>query len=98
MRSAAPSVKGVRFDGNSATVDFKTEGRLVARGNLRGFEVRSGGKWLPAGAKLRGNSVVVSAADKSAKIDGVRYLYKNWAKPDVSLFDDAGLPAYPFSK
>lgn len=98
VRSAAPSVKGVRFDGNSATVDFKTEGRLVARGNLRGFEVRSGGKWLPAGAKLRGNSVVVSAADKSAKIDGVRYLYKDWAKPDVSLFDDAGLPAYPFSK
>lgn len=98
VRSAAPSVKGVHFEGNSATVDFKTEGRLVACGKLGGFEVKSGGKWLPAEAKLRGNAVVVSAADKSAKVDGVRYLHKDWAKPDVSLFDDAGLPAFPFSK
>ena len=32
-----------------------------------------------------------------SNIDGVRYLWKPWAKPDVCLFDSDGNPVPPFS-
>ena len=96
VRSAGPVLKKAAFENNAAVLDFNSEGKLVARGNIKGFEVLAGGKWVEASAKLDGNSVVLSAPDAKSKVVGARYLYKGWAKPDVSIFDDAGFPAYPF--
>ena len=96
VRSAGPVLKKAAFENNAAVLDFNSEGKLVARGNIKGFEVLAGGKWVEASAKLDGNSVVRSAPDAKSKVVGARYLYKGWAKPDVSIFDDAGFPAYPF--
>lgn len=94
----SPEMETVLFNGSKAEVKFKTFGRgLEARGALRGFEVRSGGKWLPASAKLSGETVVAENPD-GAEIDGVRYLWRSWARPDVCLFNKDGLPAFSFSK
>jgi hypothetical protein len=64
-----------------------------------GFEVLSGvdGKWRAANATTVSDSNqlnVVSSALPSGKITGVRYAFANW--PLVSLYDNSGLPAYPF--
>ena len=87
-------VAWVDFFGNSAVVKFNTfGGGLVGKGNPRGFEVLVDGKWQQASAQLKGDKVVVLA---DADIKGVRYLWKNWAQPDVWLFSKNGIPAIPF--
>ena len=96
VRACGPKMKSVRYENNGALVAFDSYGKLEMRGEPRGFEVLVDGKWRTANAKLHGNSVSIFAPDKNAKVSGVRYLYKNWAKPDVCLYDDGGLPAYPF--
>lgn len=96
VRACGPKMKSVRYENNGALVAFDSCGKLEMRGEPRGFEVLADGKWRTANAKLHGNSVSVFAPDKKAKVSGVRYLHKNWAKPDVCLYDDGGLPAYPF--
>lgn len=96
VRACGPKVKSVRYENNGALVAFNTYDKLQTRGELRGFEVLADGKWIAAKANLRGNYISVYTPDKKAKVSGVRYLYKNWAKPDVCLYDDKGFPAYPF--
>lgn len=94
----SPEMKTVLFNGPKAEVKFETFGRgLEARGDVRGFEVLAGGKWLPASAKLNGETVVVENPD-GAEIRGVRYLWHSWVRPDVCLFNKDGLPAFPFLK
>ncbi len=92
----APEMSSVSYSGNSASVKFNTYGSgLVGKGDPRGFEVLSGGKWLPAKAALNGDSVSVSHQG-GGKIDGVRYLWKSWARPDVWLYNKDGIPAFSF--
>lgn len=91
-----PSLRGVDYRGDSATVKFKYKKGLECRGNCRGFEILSGGKWIAADGKFEGRKVMLKSPDGS-NIDGVRYLWKPWAKPDVCLFDSDGNPVPPFS-
>ena len=42
-----------------------------------------------------GDTVIITG---SKDIDGVDYLQKAWAQPDVCLYNKEGLPAFPFSK
>jgi len=89
-----PMIDEVDYNGSTAKVEFDLDGRgLVSNGDVRGFEALVGGKWVPASAKLSGDEVIVSV---EGKIDGVRYLWKSWAQPDVCLFNKDGLPAMPF--
>lgn len=98
VRAVAPKFSGVSYSGNTAVVKFNTDGKLAFKGNPRGFEVLADGKWIePSSIKIHGKTLVLSTSSKNAKLSGVRYLYKPWAKPDVSLYDETGLPAYPFS-
>ncbi len=93
----SPALKDVKYDGARAELSFETFGaKLEARGEPRGFEVFVKGKWSPAKAKFANDKVEVFSSD-GAKIEGVRYLYSDWARPDVWLFNDVGLPALPFS-
>ena len=93
-----PMFKMIRYGDKGAEVVFNLDGRkLVGKGDGRGFEVLAGGKWIAAKAELCGNRVFVNPADGSnAKIEGVRYLWKNWARPDVWLYNQDGLPALSF--
>jgi len=92
-----PMFKNAKFDGASATVTFENGGRkMLVKGELRGFEVCVNGKWVGAKAEGVGNdSFKISSADGAA-IEGVRYLWKPWAQPDVCIFNEDGLPAMSF--
>ena len=90
-----PQVGGVGFDGSRATAQFETPNKIECRGNCRGFEVLTNGKWSAANAEFSGGEVKIES-ENGKRIDGVRYLYKNWAKPDACLFDQNGYPVPPF--
>ena len=93
-----PRTSHVVYKDDCADVHFKLFGKkLNGRGTPRGFEVKSGAEWIPAKAELRGNIVVLRAAVPGKKIDGVRYLWKNSAAADAWLFNEDGLPAFPFA-
>lgn len=68
-------------------------GGLVQRGDaLAGFEVASAdGEFAPAQAQIEGDTVLVRGV---AAPRHVRYAWRHW--PQVSLFNEAGLPAEPF--
>ncbi len=98
VHARAPELKSVKYGENFAEIVFSDFGRgLVGRGKPRGFEVLSGGEWRNAVASLDGLKVVVKSPDGGA-VDGVRYLWKAWAQPDVWLFNKDGLPAFSFRK
>ena len=71
-----------KYNGQKVIVKFSK--KIKANGDLRGFEVLIDKKWVaPTSLKLGGDSVEVSA---DSNIEGVRYLWKSWAKPDACLF------------
>lgn len=90
-----PSLRSIDFRGGVATVRFKYRKGLECRGKCRGFEMLSGGKWSAADAEFDGKRVVLKSPDGS-EIEGARYLWKPWAKPDACLFDAGGNPVPPF--
>lgn len=50
-------------------------------------------KWVPADAKIEGNTVIVSSADVSKPV-AVRYAWE--AAPSANLYNKEGMPASPF--
>lgn len=99
VRADAPEFKSASFGGNAATVAFDTfGGKLEGRGDAKGFEVLVSGKWAAAAsAQIQGADKVVVKAPEGAVVQGVRYLWKNWALPEVWLFNQDGLPAVSFT-
>ena len=93
-----PIFKSAGYSGDTAGIEFDLRGRkLECRGEPRGFLAKCGdGKWRAAHAKFSGGRLSVSTPDGS-EIRGVRYLWKGWAKPDVCIYNDAGLPAFGFT-
>lgn len=91
------SYASCKFDGSKATLKLDREcsnEKVSLEGEMRGIEVKVDGKWVaPKSAKLQGNKLVVSA---DSKIEGVRYLWKNWANDDVCLFNSSKVPVFPF--
>ena len=71
------------------------DGGLVAKGGeLKGFVIAGADqKWVPATAKIAGDTVVVSSPDVKEPV-AVRYAWA--ADPECNLFNGAGLPASPF--
>lgn len=92
-----PIMKDVSYSGDEATVSFDLDGRgLVGKGEPRGFEVFCNGKWVTANVSLKGSEVAAKSPDGS-KVEGVRYLWKDWAMPDVWLYNEDNLPAFSFT-
>ncbi len=87
--------KNVKYNANNAEISFDTDGSdIIQKGELRGFEVLENGKWRkPTSVKLRDNKLFITSQND---IDGVRYLHKNWAQPDVCLYSKNNLPLFPF--
>ena len=92
----SPEFKSATYSGDTAKVVLNMFGRkLEVKGDLRGFEVKVAGKWQKAKAEISGNDILVKSLDGKA-VEGVRYLWKGWAKPDVCLFNQDGLPVFSF--
>jgi sialate O-acetylesterase len=95
---SGPVIQGVRFEGDKAVLNFiHVGGGLVANGDeLTGFTVAGPDqKFYPAKAEIRGDTVAVSS-EKVPNPVAVRYGWTNFAKPALSFFNKAGLPAIPF--
>ncbi len=93
----SPEFDRVIYKGNVAEVIFNDFDRgIKLQGDIRGFEVFSNGRWHNALAEFDNGKVVVKSDDNS-EILGVRYLWKNWAKPYVCIYNNDGLPANPFT-
>jgi len=96
IESSGPLFNGADFTGSQAVVKFThLGGGLVAKTTpLTGFEVAGADqKFVPADARIEGDTVIVSSAQVTAPA-AVRYDWTN--VPEVSLYNQAGLPAAPF--
>jgi sialate O-acetylesterase len=96
LEYSGPVFAALRIDGDRAVLSFThVGGGLEARdGELKGFTLANAdGVFVPATARIEGDTVVVSSASVAHPV-AVRY---GWAKtPQVNLFNRAGLPATPF--
>ncbi|MBC2608065.1 sialate O-acetylesterase [Pelagicoccus albus] len=93
---SGPEFQSWKADGSEARLTFDAHGDLVAPGGkLIGFEMAGeDGEFYPASAQIDGSSVVLKS-DSVEKPTEVRYGWANVAKGN--LFNDAGLPASPFT-
>lgn len=95
-----PEFKSAAFESGRAVVTFASETALHAQGEGvgRGFELKVGGKWRSAArAELVDGKAVVSASNATDRVEGVRYLWNSWDKPDVWIYDEQGVPVNSFS-
>lgn len=94
--TSGPLPAGHTVRGKEIVLRFThTDGGLVAKdGPLTGFVIAGADRtWVPATARLEGNTVVVSAPTVAAPV-AARYAWENL--PTCNLFNAAGLPASPF--
>lgn len=93
---SGPLYDSHKISGNRVVLHFKHvgSGLLAKDGDLKGFVMAGADKkFVPAEARIDGDTVVVSSPQVAAPV-AVRY---GWAKvPDVNLFNKEGLPASPF--
>jgi sialate O-acetylesterase len=74
--------------------DHASSGLQVKGGNLTGFVIAGEDKkWMPAEAKIDGDTVLVSSPGVAAPV-AVRYAWAD--NPVASLYNQSGLPASPF--
>ena len=94
--TCGPLPAGHAIRGNEVVCTFThAEGGLMAKGgDLQGFVIAGQNRqWLPANAKIVGNTVVVSNPAVKEPV-AVRYAWA--ADPACNLFNGVGLPASPF--
>ena len=98
VRPYGPIMSSVKYAPDSVEISFDLFGeKLIGKGEPRGFELKIGNEWKPAKAELDGKKVKVALdGNANAKIEGVRYLWANWCKENVWLFNQNGLPALSF--
>jgi sialate O-acetylesterase len=95
---SGPIYKAAKFADGAATLTFDhVGGGLVAKdGDLAGFTIAGkDGKFVPAKAVIKGDTVVVSSDDVKEPAM-VRFGWVNFATPTLNLFNKDGLPASPF--
>lgn len=94
--ASGPLYKDLKVEGNKIRLFFDhAEGGLVSKGKtLTHFEIAGEDqKFVPAKAKIEGNSIVVSAKSVKKPV-AVRFGWSNTAEPN--LFNKDGLPASSF--
>ncbi len=96
--SESPAFEKLKIKGNQAIVEFEhTHGGLMSRDGqpLTWFTLAGpDGKFVPAEAKIVGETVVVTAPGVDKPV-AVRFAWHQLAQPN--LCNSAGLPAEPFS-
>jgi len=96
---SGPLFKAAAPEGGALRLSFEhVDGGLVAKGGkLIGFEIAGDDlAWRPAEATIDGKTVVVRA-EGLAKPVHVRYAYEAVLDPKPTLYNQAGLPASPFT-
>ncbi len=94
---SGPTFRQATSEGGAIRVWFEhhAKGLMAKGGELTGFEVAGAdGKFVPATAKIDGNTVVAGSPDVAEPLF-VRYGWAN--SPQCNLFSGAGLPASPFT-
>jgi len=94
--SSGPTYRSMRIDGSKIRVSFDNlGGGLVSKDSLlQGFAIAGDDhKWFWADANIDGNSVVVSSSSVPYPV-AVRYSWATFL--NSSLYNKAGLPAFPF--
>jgi len=95
---SGPLFKSLKVDGAKIAVSFDDIGTgLVTRDgkDITNFEIAGAdGKYVPAQAKIEGNTIIVSADGITAPTQ-VRFAWDQLAQPN--LMNKEGLPASPFS-
>ena len=95
---SGPVYETAEFGEGKATLTFDhVGGGLVAKGGeLNGFQLAGKDmKFHAAKAEIQGDKVVVTS-DAVPMPVAVRYGWANYPKPEINLFNKAGLPATPF--
>lgn len=101
-KSASASAPDYTKNSKATPLDGISNIVIPTTAALQGFEVaNSSGQWEPANAIIRGNQVVLSAAngtplDNLSGITQVRYLFSGNPKCASMLYNDFNLPASPF--
>lgn len=101
-KSASASAPDYTKNSKATPLDGISNIVIPTTAALQGFEVaNSSGQWVPANAIIRGNQVVLSAAngtplDNLSGITQVRYLFSGNPKYASMLYNDFNLPASPF--
>jgi sialate O-acetylesterase len=94
---SGPIYRQATPEGNAIRVWFEhhAKGLMAKGGEVTGFEVAGAdGRFVPAMAKIDGNTVVVS----SDAVTEPRFVRYGWANsPQCNLFNGEGLPASPFT-
>ena len=94
--TSGPLMSGTTVRGNEIVVSFKHAAGLKSEGPLTDFEIAGAdGKWLPAEAKIAGETVIVSNAGITEP-KHVRYAWKD--NPSACLRNGADIPASTFSE
>lgn len=91
-----PNVSKIDYQTHQIIINYSNVGKgLTLKGDaLNGFELSEDGiSFYPAKAKIKANKVIIPI-DKSAKINAIRYCFKNIQ--EVNLFNATGFPALPF--
>ena len=93
---SGPAYESMKVEGHTIRVYFSHADGLVARdGTLKWFTVAGAdGKFVPADAKIDGQTVIVSSPDVPAPV-AVRYAWVNFPNGG-HLYNSAGLPAAQF--
>jgi sialate O-acetylesterase len=94
---SGPVYESMKIDGSKIVVQFaQLGGGLVAKeGALKWFTMAGADrKFLPAEARIEGDTVVVSNAQITMP-QAVRYAWENYPE-GCNLYNAAGLPAAPF--
>lgn len=101
-KSASTSAPDYTKNSKATPLDGISNIVIPTTAALQGFEVaNSSGQWVPANAIIRGNQVVLSAAngtplDNLSGITQVRYLFSGNPKCASILYNSLNLPASPF--
>ena len=97
---SGPVYAGMSVEGDAVRVKFTHATGLMGKDTGRGGELKTfviagaHGKFVPAVAKVEGDSVVVSSSDVKSPT-AVRYAWENYPE-GCNLYNEAGLPAAPF--
>jgi len=95
--SSGPTFRKLKISGHTAVLKFDhTDGGLISKDGqpLTWFTIAGAdGKFVPADAKIKDNTVEVSAASVEQPV-AVRFAWAETAQPN--FFNGAGLPAEPF--
>lgn len=101
-KSASASAPDYTKNSKATPLDGISNIVIPTTAALQGLEVaNSSGQWVPANAIIRGNQVVLSAAngtplDNLSGITQVRYLFSGNPKCASILYNSLNLPASPF--